>query len=425
MTSSPTDLPPWANRQAALTLGILEKVALKVSDGEPADRMLRRIIGDKKKYGSRDRRLFGDVVFTWFRWHGVVGGLPLARGLCVAWYLDATPWPPALSAILLDMGISEPDPLPPETPLQERKAAAEAVFDTTLPDLQHWVPDWVAKETAHLGPLEDRLHEILHRPPTWLRVDRQEQPALHEALLADGAAWAGDADPCAYAFDNPGKVHAWLQKHAEAIEIQDLASQQVARICDPAPESSWWDACAGAGGKALHLLDRSGRNMELTCTDKREQILSEITRRGRQHGLARVRRYALDLLKNPELPNLTFDGILLDAPCSGAGTWSRAPDTLWRTSEKDVQQLSRRQVRMLEAVLPPLKPGGKLIYAVCSLLQSETHGVIDAFLAAHPELTLVPTPHPLTGAATDGKIVITPTESKGDGMFIANMIKRA
>jgi 16S rRNA (cytosine967-C5)-methyltransferase len=88
----------------------------------------------------------------------------------------------------------------------------------------------------------------------------------------------------------------------------------VVRICDPQAGQKWWDACCGNGGKSLQLLDQAERNLDLTCTDRREEVLKELTRRGRRYGLSKVRRYALDLLKNDfQLPNVSFDGILPNA----------------------------------------------------------------------------------------------------------------
>lgn len=419
MSDPSPSLPKWAGRQAAILLGMLETVVERVQQGEAADRVLHTLIANKKQYGSRDRRLFGDAVFTWFRLRGAVADLPLARGLCVAWHLDARPASPAISAILQDIGWPDRAPLAPGLPLAERKAATEAAFELTLPDITAWIPPWVAELSIAPGTAMDRVEELLERPPTWLRVDLNARENLHEALLADGAVWAGETSPEAYAFTEPGKVRAWLQQHGDALEVHDLASQQVARLCAPAPGESWWDACCGAGGKSLHLLDLSGRTLDLTCTDRRGHILKELTKRGRRHGLANTRRYELDLLEKPELPNIAFDGILLDAPCSGAGTWSRSPDALWRTSEADIRQHGRRQARMLETVSPALKPGGRLVYSVCSLTRPETLEVVDGFLASHPGFQLQATPHPLTGEPTDGRIVITPVQSKGDGMFVA------
>lgn len=423
MTESPATLPPWAARQAAVCLGILEQTIARVQQGEPADRALRAVMGDQKKYGSRDRRLFADTLFAWFRWRGAVAELPLARGLCTAWFLDARPWPPALEAVLLDLHLTVPDPLPDTTPLPERKSRAETVFNLQLPPLTTWLPPWIIEETADWTTPESLLETFITRPPAWLRVDHAARAELHDALLADGAAWAGDASPNAYAFDEPAKIHAWMHKHPDVMEIQDIASQQVARLCAPQPGQSWWDACCGAGGKSLQLLDESGRDLDLTCTDRREHVLREISRRGRKHGLARTRRYTLDLLKDPELPNIPFDGILVDAPCSGQGTWARNPDAPWRTAERDIRQYSRRQLKMLETVAPALKPGGRLVYAVCALTRSETTDVVQAFLTTRPAFTLTPVPHPLTGEPTNGTVRILPAQGSGDGMFIAVFTK--
>lgn len=422
---SGADFPPWASRQAAVLLAMLEAAVEAVKQGRPADRALHALLTRDKKYGSRDRRLIGDAVFCWFRWHGAVGELPLPRGLCLAWYLDGNPWPPALSAMLRELDWPEPLPPPLEsvTDLEARRTLAGDTFGLTLPPLDEWLPAWWRGESAHLGRFEDRLREHLRRPPTWLRTDREHQSALHADLLADGAEWAGEASPCAYALSDPGKVHQWTHKHGDKLEIQDLSSQQVVRICDPRPGQTWWDACCGGGGKSLHLLDQAGRDLDLTCTDRRETVIQELLKRGRRHGLGKVRRYTLDLLKKPELPNIDFDGILLDAPCSGSGTWSRNPDAAWRTEHADLRQMSRRQLRMLDALAPALKPGGVLVYAVCSLARSESSDVAGAFLSQHAEYRLDPFPHPFTGDATDGTVFLLPADTNADGMFVARMVR--
>lgn len=424
MTAAGTELPAWAPRQAALLLGILQQVVQAVQQGQAADRALRAAMGDQQKFGSRDRRLLGDAIFAWFRWHGALQEQPMARALCVAWYLDAKPWPPALQAILQDLSLPCPEPLADSLSLAERKTAAEAAFDLTLPEVSTWLPVWAAEELAHLEGYHP-LMDFFRRPPAWIRVDQAARPALHEALVADRAVWAGPLTPCAYAFTDNGKVHQWLQQHPDSIEVQDVASQQVVRACAPAAGQSWWDACCGAGGKSLQLLDESGRELDLTCTDRREDVLKELSRRGRRHGLARTRRYALDLLKEPQLPNIPMDGILLDAPCSGQGTWRRNPDAPWRTAAKDVRQIARRQLRMLETVVPALKPGGTLVYAVCSLTRSETFDVVSQFLEAQPGFELSPFPHPLTGELTDGRLALLPEAFNSDGMFIARFRQKS
>jgi len=421
---SDTPLPSWAPRQAAVLLAMLEATEEGVRKGQPADRVLHTLIAGTKKYGSRDRRLIRDTVFSWFRWHGAVGALPLAKGLCAAWALEQREWPPALQAMCRELGLTPPDNSDSSLSLRDRKPSVEKAFDCELPPVEEWLPVWWKEETEHLGPYEDRLNEHFQRPPTWLRVDLNARELLHKPLLDDGAEWAGEASPCAYAFENAGKVNRWLQAQSEHLEIQDLSSQQVVRICDPAPGETWWDACCGNGGKSLQLLDQAERQIDLTCTDRREEVLSELTRRGRRHGLAKVRRYALNLLqKDLQLPQIEFNGILVDAPCTGTGTWSRNPDAPWRTEPPDIQQGKRRQGKLLSAVAPGLNSGGRLIYAVCSLCKSETLDVVSEFLNNHPDYHLAPFDHPLTGNATDGTVSLLPKETRGDGMFVARFIK--
>ncbi|WFB34450.1 RsmB/NOP family class I SAM-dependent RNA methyltransferase [Kiritimatiellota bacterium B12222] len=417
-------LPAWAPRQAAVILAMLEATEAGVREGQPADRVLNNLIAGNKKYGSRDRRLIRDAVFSWFRWHGAVGDLPLAKGLCVAWALEAREWPPAFRALMAELSLEVPE-IDPELDLAGRKAAVEQALSIDLPAVDQWLPVWWKEQTSHLGDYNDRLAEHFQRPPTWLRVDKDARAELHDKLIEDGAEWAGEASPCAYAFDDAGKVSRWMQAHPGSLEIQDLSSQQVVRICDPQAEQHWWDACCGNGGKSLQILDYADRNVDLTCTDRREEVLSELIRRGRRHGLSKVRRYVLDLLK-PDLkfPNVDFHGILVDAPCSGTGTWSRNPDAPWRTEASDIQQGKRRQLKMLDALSPALKSGSVLVYAVCSLCKTESIEVTEEFLAAHPEFSLSPFAHPLTGEATEGSVSLLPGETKGDGMYIAKFVKK-
>lgn len=416
-------LPPWASRQGAVILAMLEAVETAVRDGKPADRALHGLLAGKKKYGSRDRRIISDAVFCWFRWHGAVGELPLPQGLCAAWGLQGAEWPAALQAILEDLGWAPIDTQDLEG-LSDRKELIETTWSISLAPEAQWLPEWWFAETAHLGEASTRLEEHLNRPPTWLRIDRELQPNLHQALMEDGAEWAGEACPCAYAFSQPGKIRTWCDQYPKGIEVQDLSSQQVARVCAPAPGATWWDACAGSGGKSLHLLDLAERKLDLTATDKRESAIENLVKRSRAHGLGKIRHYALDLTsKDLVLPNLTFDGILVDAPCSGSGTWARNPDAAWRTEEKDVRQAQRRQTQMLENLAKAVSPGKTLVYAVCSLTKSETLDVVEAFLAGHPEFGLEPFAHPLSGDQTDGTLTLLPSETHADGMFVARFVR--
>ena len=114
-----------------------------------------------------------------------------------------------------------------------------------------------------------------------------------------------------------------------------------------------------------------------------------------------------------------FDGILLDAPCSGVGTWQRNPHARWTTTPDDVRELAATQLSLLNNVAGSLKPKGRLIYAVCTLTRSETTAVADAFAAAHPELEALPLPIAAAGAPDPSRVTLWPQEINGNGMFIA------
>src|SRR5690606_4933636 len=167
-------------------------------------------------------------------------------------------------------------------------------------------------------------------------------------------------------------------------------AQLVGHACAPRPGETWWDACAGEGGKLLHLADLMGNKGVIWASDRNERRLQVAKRRA---GRAQVFNYRIAPWDGAaRLPTRTrFDGILVDAPCSGVGTWQRNPHARWRTTPDDVRELAATQRRLLEHAAAGLKPHGRLIYAVCTLTRSETSAVAEAFTAAHPELA----PYPL------------------------------
>jgi 16S rRNA (cytosine967-C5)-methyltransferase len=209
---------------------------------------------------------------------------------------------------------------------------------------------------------------------------------------------------------------------AGAFEIQDLASQFVGHACAPQPGETWWDACAGAGGKTLHLADLMQNKGLVWASDRSARRLAALKQRTARAKIFNYRTAPWD--GSARLPTKTkFDGILIDAPCGGVGTWQRNPHARWTTTPDDVSELAAVQLQLLNHAAPALKPDGRLIYSVCTLTRSETTAVAEAFAAAHPELE----PHPLfgTGSATPvSQLAILPHEINANGMFIAGWKRR-
>ncbi|HWZ94379.1 MAG TPA: RsmB/NOP family class I SAM-dependent RNA methyltransferase [Opitutaceae bacterium] len=210
---------------------------------------------------------------------------------------------------------------------------------------------------------------------------------------------------------------------AGAFEIQDLASQFVGHACAPQPGETWWDACAGAGGKTLHLADLMQNRGLVWASDRSARRLTALKQRTARAKIFNYRTALWD--GSARLPTKTkFDGILLDAPCSGVGTWQRNPHARWTTTPNDVSELAAIQLQLLNHAASALKPGGRLIYSVCTLTRSETTAVAEAFATAHPELE----PQPLFGSGSEApssQLTILPHEINANGMFIAGWKRRS
>ncbi len=275
------------------------------------------------------------------------------------------------------------------------------------------VPPWLA---AEMELPADYLRQLQRDPALWLRA----RPATGGKLAAAlGDCQPSDRSPDALHYAGRQDLFHTEQFKNGAFEIQDLASQLVGHACAPKPGETWWDACAGEGGKTLHLADLMANKGIIWASDRHTRRLDTLKRRASRAQLFNYRAVVWDGGAKP--PTKTkFDGILVDAPCSGVGTWQRNPHARWTTTPDDVQELAVAQRALLENVVGSLKPNGRLIYAVCTLTRSETTAVADAFTAAHPELEpLLMSLSSSPTAAPSAQLTLWPHEINANGMFIA------
>jgi 16S rRNA (cytosine967-C5)-methyltransferase len=266
---------------------------------------------------------------------------------------------------------------------------------------------------------DDWLRSLQREPTLWLRAKRGQGRALTEKLRLAGTL-AAPPLPDALAYDGETDLFKTPEFHAGEFEIQDIASQAVGWLCDPKPGETWWDACAGEGGKLLHLSDLMQNKGLIWASDRAAWRLQKLKRRTAR---AKAFNYRAELWDGgAKLPTKTkFDGVLVDAPCSGVGTWQRNPHARWTTDVKDVLELGEVQKRLLANVAGSVKPGGKLIYSVCTLTRKETTEVVEDFNGRHTEFEPMILPvekvsRTLTSAAT---VTIWPQDLGGNGMFVA------
>lgn len=386
------------------TLNHAARVLTTVSPELPADVALRRYTTTAKSLGPREKRAVSQAVFAYFRW--------------IEW---------------LDPKASQQKRVEQAWELHERfRQNPHSVKAEALAALA--VPSWLRDEVVLPS---ETLRHLQREPVLWIRA----RPGRAHAL----AAALGHCEPAsisrqtlqpltALRYTGSQDLFLTAQFHHGEFEIQDLASQLVGHACAPLPGQTWWDACAGEGGKLLHLADLMVNKGLIWATDRSERRLQSLKRRTARAKLFNYRAALWD--GSDKLPTKTkFDGILLDAPCSGVGTWQRNPHARWSTTPKDVEELAVVQRRMLDAVSGALKPGGRLIYSVCTLTRSETTDVVKAFSAAHPELEPVPvfsaadpSSLPLASPAcavgetdtfADTAVALLPHELNANGMFIA------
>jgi len=240
------------------------------------------------------------------------------------------------------------------------------------------------------------------RAPLWLRLQTDAPGPVLDEL--EGKGWpirrAAFLDTAVRVLAE-ADVTKTAAFQSGGIEVQDAGSQLVLAAADPAPGGRWLDACAGAGGKTLQLARMVGPGGSVDAHDIRPAALEELRDRAGRAGARNVRILA-------SLSGSPYDGVLVDAPCSGSGTWRRAPHLRWVTTPAGIDSAARLQLRLLVENARRVRRGGTLVYATCSLCLSENERVVEALLGQ--ETDLAPSAPPTR---------LLPWEHDGDGFFVA------
>lgn len=369
---------------------IVAEVIRSASRDKPADTALREVLKQTRNLAPFDATEVSKLVFLYYRWHGwirdergVEARLRLARRLAERFQSN-----------------------PASIPVAELRA--------------NTVPAWTAEQ---MDAGDDWLRSLQCEAKLWLRAKHGQSAALAEKLRLAGTS-APPVLPDALVYEGEEDLFKTPEFHAGEFEIQDIASQAVGLFCDPQPGETWWDTCAGEGGKLLHLSDLMQNKGLIWASDRAAWRLQKLKRRTAR---AKVFNYRAALWDGgAKLPTKTkFDGVLVDAPCSGVGTWQRNPHARWTTDLKDVTELAEVQKRLIGNVASSVKPGGRLVYSVCTLTRAETTEVVDVFNASQPDFEPMmlsdsreksQNGRTLPGAAT---LTIWPQDLGGNGMFVA------
>ena len=389
-------MTPAARLQAAIEI-LDEVIASARDDGPPADAIVTRYFKTRRYAGSKDRRAVRELVFRAIR---TVAQRPSS----------------GRSAIL---AVTQDDPSLLELFGEPRGPEPIAEGETVAPHGE--VPEWLVPELSpHVTSVE--WPALLERAPLDLRVNVQR--TSREAALAEFES----AQPTVLSpWGIRLAVDSRLDDHPAVVgglaEVQDEGSQLIAMACMPVAESRVLDLCAGAGGKSLALA-AAAPAARILATDSNRSRLSKLAPRAERAGVAIDTR----LLNPPnELAELAdwreqADVVLVDAPCSGSGTWRRNPEGRWRLTPERLDRVVALQSRLLDLAAEMVRPGGRIVYAVCSLLSREGAGQIERFLSRHSSWIVEETP--IAAGRLDGVgRILTPGHDGTDGFFVARLVR--
>lgn len=377
--------------------------------GEPGfPRQVQQLLARERSFGSRDRRLYRELLYTVSRYLPWIEPLlqndPERAADVTAWLAAEIP-----ATITYRAALGSAWPPCPDT--VEGKAAHLQCSVAAL------LPDWVQAECPAV--LADGEIDALHRrAPLWLRL-QTDQPETVAAEFAQHG-WTCRASgplPTAWEMLTEADVTKTTAYAEGRFEIQDLGSQLILESAGLSAAGHWLDACAGAGGKTLQLARLLGPDARVDAHDIRPAALAELGRRAERAGLGQLR-----ILTKP--PTSSYDGVLVDAPCSGSGTWRRSPHLKWSTSPATLARQAARQRTLLGQYARLVRPGGQLIYATCSLARAENTGVVEQFLAENPDF-VVQEPAARFGCVWDGTgLLILPAQHDTDGFYVARLHRR-
>jgi 16S rRNA (cytosine967-C5)-methyltransferase len=440
----------------------IELLAEVEAADRPADQVASDYVRQRRFMGAKDRRAVTDLAFLAVRararlawWWALAGGAaPEAAERAAGRGLPARAH--ILAALMLGQGATAesvaelcdgsryaPAPPDPDEAVQLQALAGQTLDDPRQPA---WVrlecPDWLVPSFAQAfgDDLDTELAALRAPAPVDLRLNtlmaERRQDAIDALAAEDIQATPTPLSPLGLRLEGRRAVHATHAFRDGLVELQDEGSQLIALLAGAKPDMAVCDFCAGAGGKTLALAAAMGDRGRLVALDVDGERLGRAGPRLQRAGARGVERRLLagaeDSYGDPWVEDQAgrFDRVLIDAPCSGVGAWRRQPDSRWRLSQAALAARTATQGRILTQAARLVKPGGRLIYATCSLLPQENRSRVSAFLEAAPEFRLLPIAPvwaetlggDCPGAGDD--LTLTPARHGTDGFYLA-VLERA
>ena len=402
---------------------VLEPIIVALMDifvgGRYADKVIERTFKGHRQWGARDRRLFAESVYDivrWWRWHWHLAGLP--PELCLrteeiteerVWRLWAAYW---IEKTGESPRLTQVRAVSPASVNEQRSLKVSPAIAASVPD---WLYELGATELGGKWPAV--LKELNQAAPVDLRTNtlRITRDELRKRLALEGIETDAVAGlPDALRLRERKNVFITQAFKDGLFEMQDAASQRIAPFAEVSPGQRVVDACAGAGGKTLHLAALMQNKGRIIAMDIHQWKLDELRKRARRGGVGNFESRLIEDSRTIKRLARSADRVLLDVPCSGLGALRRSPDCKWKLTPAEIERL--RTLHGAELSIRShsrmVKPGGKLTYATCSILPTENEQQVQSFLKEFGDEW-----------ALEEELRLLPGENDGDGFYAARMVR--
>lgn len=391
-----------------LVTAVVNALQTIFDEGQYADRVIERTLKSNKKWGARDRAFIAGSVYEIVRWYRLLYAIQGKRPRKVQeWWELFGVWKIITGGRLPDWG--EFASLNPKEILSKHKELLD------IRRIRESIPDWMDEVgEQQLGEQWGEIIHALNQPAqVVLRTNLlKTNPSILQETLAEDGILLEKISEEAFVVTQRKNLFSTAAFHNGWFEIQDFSSQQVAHFMDLKPGMRVVDACAGAGGKSLHMAVLMANKGQIIGMDTAEWKLKELRRRAKRNGIYIITPRPIDSTKVIKRLRGKADRVLLDVPCTGMGVIRRNPDAKWKLSAEFLEKVTGTQAEILNSYAQMVKSGGKLVYATCSILPAENEQQVARFLEQNGEdFTL------------EEERKISPTEGY-DGFYMARLLRK-
>jgi len=377
------------------------------AEGRHADKVIEYYFKNNRKWGKRDRQFVAEAVYGCVRWW--------LKYEFVAESFDDDDLKKAHKAIAAHLILGGEELPEWYSLLVDRERVLGRAANIPSAWIRESFPEWLYKAAGEeLGEAWPGIASELNRPARVVLRVNTLKTSRDGAIAALGEAGIeavplADDVPDAVALVKRANVFSTEAFQKGFFEMQDGSSQLVGPFLNPQPGERVIDACAGAGGKSLHLAALMKNKGKLISLDVVDWKLEELKKRARRAGVSIIEPRVIESTKVIKRLHESADAVLLDVPCSGLGVLKRTPDSKWKLNPESMTNLRVTQRDILASYSLMVKKGGRLVYSTCSVLPSENQQQVDAFVAAHPEWTKT------------GERIVVPQERGFDGFYMARL----